>query len=133
MAMVELNEAHVARSRISAIRPITHGTVLDWAKVETSPIIRRLKEQIGVISMTGTRLDSVEVFPRIHVFVDDMGMYIDLSDGWAKAESVGIEPAETAFRSFPLVPLAHPCLRSYKLCKVNRSSQFLHGRFQATE
>ena len=43
MAMVGLKEAHVAGSQVSAIRPITHGAVLDWVKAETSLIIRKLK------------------------------------------------------------------------------------------
>ena len=43
MAMVELNEAHVARYHVSVIRPIMRGAVLDWAKAETSLIKRRLK------------------------------------------------------------------------------------------
>ena len=70
MAMIELNEAHVARSHVSAIRLITHGAVLDWAKAETSLIIRTLKEKIGVISTTSIRLDSVETPIRIHVLVN---------------------------------------------------------------
>ena len=84
MARVELNEAHVARSHVSTIRPITHGAVLDWAKAETRLIIRTLKEQIGVISMTGIRLDGVEILTRIHVLVEDMCMYIYLSEGWTR-------------------------------------------------
>lgn len=108
MAMFGLNEAHVARPHVSAIRPITHGAVL---KAETSLIIRRLKQQVGVISMTGIRVDSHATLCRIHVLVEDIGIDTDLSEGWTRLRLSISVPSR---RRSLFVPLhSFPCLHSH--------------------
>ena len=80
--------------------------------------------------MTGIRLDSVEILTRIHVSVEDMGMYIDLSEGrtrlrlcisvWSRRRSL-------------FIPL-HSLIRAYASISMESSiSRLLHGRFQGTE
>ena len=108
MAMFGLNEAHVARPHVSPIRPIKHGAVL---KAETCLIVRRLKQQVGVISMTGIRLDSNETLSRIHVLVENIGIYIDLSEGWTRLR---LSISVPSLRRTLFVPLhSFPCLRSH--------------------